>query len=157
LEAAIATPESLGARQRLALDAYVKLVRATESVIATLQPGLTVRGLTIGQFGVLECLLHVGPMCQRDLGEKLLRSGSNITTVIDNLERRGLASRSPAAEDRRKITVRLTEAGRRLVTKVFAEHAREIATAMGHLGASEQRELAALCRKLGLGVANSRE
>ena len=32
-------------------------------------------GLTIGQFGVLEALLHHGPLCQRDLGQKLLRLG----------------------------------------------------------------------------------
>ena len=45
--------------------------------------------LTMGQFGVLEALLHLGPMCQQELGAKLLRSGSNITIVIDNLEKRG--------------------------------------------------------------------
>ena len=61
-------------RQVQALDAYIKLVRAAESVTAALQPGLAAWGLTTSQFGALEALWHLGPMCQRELGEKLLNA-----------------------------------------------------------------------------------
>ena len=46
-------------------------------------------GLTESQIGVLEALAHLGPLTQGELCRKILRSGSNVTTVVDNLERDG--------------------------------------------------------------------
>src|SRR4029450_10504117 len=45
-----------------ALDTYIKLMRAAESVTARLEPGMAAVGLTVGQFGALEALLHLGPL-----------------------------------------------------------------------------------------------
>ena len=74
----------------LALDGFIKLMRATDSLNAHLARHIDGAGLTMGQFGVLEALLHLGPMNQCDLGAKLLRSGSNVTMVLDNLQRHRL-------------------------------------------------------------------
>lgn len=136
-----------------ALDAYIKLTRASESLVARLARGLARQGLTTGQLGILEALLHLGPMCQLDLGRKLLRSGGNITTVIDNLERRELVRRERSFEDRRFVLINLTPAGRRLIEKVFPKHARAISDGMAALSATEQVDLGRLCRKLGRAVA----
>ena len=43
-----------------ALDAYIKLMRAAESVTTRVGGVMAAAGLTIGQFGVLEALLHHG-------------------------------------------------------------------------------------------------
>ena len=134
-----------------ALNAYIKLVRATSAVGARLARRLAAHRLTATQLGVLEALLHLGPLGQRTLGEKLLMSGANITTVVDNLERRGLARRERSEEDRRNITVHLTTEGRRLITKVFPGHAAAIAEVFSVLTAAEQDELGQLTKKLGLG------
>ena len=56
------------AQERAALDAYIKLMRAADSVTARLDPLMRAADLTVGQFGALEALLHLGPLCQRDLG-----------------------------------------------------------------------------------------
>src|SRR5919197_343277 len=72
-----------------ALDAYIKLMRAAEAVTARVGGVMAAAGLTIGQFGVLEALLHHGPLCQRDLGHKLLRSDGNTAGGVGNLVRRG--------------------------------------------------------------------
>ena len=45
-----------------ALDAYIKLMRAAESVTDRTSRHLAAAGLTISQFGVLEALLHLGPL-----------------------------------------------------------------------------------------------
>ena len=82
--------------QVTALDAYIKLMRTADSVTARLQPVMASVGLTFGQFGTLEALLHLGPLCQRDLGCKLLRSSGNTTVVVNNLVQRGLVRRAPA-------------------------------------------------------------
>jgi MarR family 2-MHQ and catechol resistance regulon transcriptional repressor len=133
-----------------ALNAYIKLTRATSSLGARLARRLADTGLTPTQLGVLEALLHLGPLGQRGLGEKLLMSGANITTVVDNLERRGLVRRERREADRRNVTVQLTTEGRRLITRVFPGHAAAIAEAFSVLSAAEQDELGRLTKKLGL-------
>jgi MarR family 2-MHQ and catechol resistance regulon transcriptional repressor len=133
-----------------ALDAYIKLTRAAASVDARLAPGLAEAGLTPTQLGVLEALLHLGPLGQRTLGAKLLSSGGNITTVVDNLERHGLVRRERRDDDRRHVTVHLTPEGRRLISKVFPAHVREIVAAFSALTAAEQETLGRLAKKLGL-------
>jgi MarR family 2-MHQ and catechol resistance regulon transcriptional repressor len=133
-----------------ALNAYIKLVRAAESVTARLAPGLEAAGLSSSQFGALEALFHLGPMCQRELGQKLLKSGGNVTLVVDNLEKRGLVRRERERRDRRFVTVHLTEPGRELIARFFPRHAAAIVEQMAVLTPSERDELGRLCRKLGL-------
>ena len=133
-----------------ALDAYIRLTRAVSSVETRLAPALATAGLTPTQLGVLEALLHLGPLGQRVLGNKLLMSGGNITTVVDNLEARGLVRRERRGDDRRQVTVHLTPEGRRLITKVFPNHVRAIVDAFSALTPSEQETLGRLAKKLGL-------
>lgn len=132
-----------------ALNAFINLERASDTMIGRLAPQLEAEGLTLGQFGVLEALLHLGPMCQHELGKKLLRSGGNITLVVDNLEKHGWARRVRRQDDRRMIQIQLTPAGHRLIARVFPAHARAIAEEMSRLSAGEQETLRRLCRKLG--------
>jgi len=140
-----------------ALNAFINLARATNSVQARLTVQLEGQGLTVGQFGVLEALLHLGPMSQCVLGAKLLRSGGNITLVIDNLEKHGLVRRERQTEDRRTIVIYLTPKGRRLIKQVVPGHAKMILKEMSRLEPIEQEELRRLCRKLGTGEKSSSE
>ena len=140
-------------RERRALDVFIKLVRATEAVARRSGLEIARAGLTESQFGVLEALYHLGPMCQRELGSKTLKSGGNITLVVDNLERRGLVRRRRSPEDRRFITVSLTAEGKRLMADLFPRHAARVADEIGALTAGEQKELDRLLKKLGLGRA----
>jgi MarR family 2-MHQ and catechol resistance regulon transcriptional repressor len=132
-----------------ALNAYINLARASDSLLGRMSAGLERNGLTMGQFGVLETLLHLGPMCQRGLGEKLLRSGGNITLVVDNLEKHGWVWRERQRDDRRMIMIHLTLEGRKLIEGVFPEHARAIKKEMSVLKPQELESLRRLCRKLG--------
>ena len=132
-----------------ALNTYVKLMRASESVSARIHGHLAETGLTVSQFGVMEALYHLGPLSQGELAKKILRSSGNITMVIDNLEERGLVKRERNRQDRRSYAVRLTVEGRRLIGSVFPRHAAKIVEEMKALTAAEQEELSRLCRKVG--------
>lgn len=136
-----------------ALRTYVKLFRAGKAIVARLEPAATAAGLTLTQVGVLEAILHRGPLSQRELGRKVLTSAGNMTDVIDKLEARGLVHRSRQPTDRRAVRVELTDAGREAITAFFPVHARNIARAMGALNEQELRELGGLLRKLGLAAA----
>ncbi len=137
----------------LALATFVKLRRAVNSLDARLAPALQKEhGLTESQFGVLEAVWHLGPMAQARLCEKLLVSGSNLTTVIDNLERRGLVRRGPNPDDRRAYLIALTPTGEALIARAFGPHAARITRLLGALSPAEQRQLGSLCRTLGLAL-----
>jgi len=138
------TPEEMRA-----LDTFIKLTRATETLLARLAQRGTMGDLTVSQFGVLEALYHLGPMCQTALGSKLLKSSGNITMVIDNLEKRGLVRRVRDSEDRRFIKVVLTQAGKELIARLFPQHLAAIKEELSVLSPEEQETLGLLCRKLG--------
>jgi MarR family 2-MHQ and catechol resistance regulon transcriptional repressor len=133
-----------------ALRNYVKLMRAAESVTARTHRHLSSTGLTISQFAVLEALYQLGPLSQREIGQKILRSSGNITMVIDNLEKSELARRERNEADRRFFIVHLTDKGYNLINKIFPPHAAVIAENLGALTAAEQDTLGRLCKKLGL-------
>ena len=133
-----------------ALDAYIKLVRASESVTSRVIKHLDDDGLTVSQFGVLEALFHLGTLSQRELAHKILKSGGNVTMVIDNLEKRQLVKRDRDEEDRRLYRITLTPAGRKLIKNIFPRHAEKIGSQMNILSEKELLELGRLCRKLWL-------
>jgi MarR family 2-MHQ and catechol resistance regulon transcriptional repressor len=132
-----------------ALDTFIKLTRATDSLQARLAQREAFGDLTPRQFGVLEALHHLGPMRQGEICAKLLTSGGNITLVVDNLEKGGLVRRERSAEDRRVVVVSLTEAGREKISQVFPKHLADIVDEMSILTSEEQEELGRLCRILG--------
>ena len=136
-------------QELLALDTFIKLTRASDSIGARLLQENTFGDLTPSQFGALEVLYHLGPLCQGDIGAKLLKSGGNVTLVIDNLEKRGLVTRQRDRDDRRFVTVSLTEAGRDLIARILPGHVAAIVHEMDVLTAEEQQSLGRLCRKLG--------
>ena len=136
--------------EKRALDAYIKLQRASETVLTHTTRHLAGHGLSTSQFGILEALYHLGTLSQRDLAEKLLKSTGNISIVLKSLEKRGLVSRTRDPDDNRYMQVCLTDAGRERLLGVLGEHVRGIVEEMSALSPTEQEELARLCRKLGL-------
>ncbi len=136
-----------------ALEVFVKLMRAADSVAAGVHRELAGEQLTVSQFGVLEALYHLGPLYQKELADKILKSTGNLTLVIDNLEKRDLVRRQRNNVDRRYVQVALTEAGEALIARLFPDHAERIKRRIGVLDPQEQVCLAMLLRKLGLGRA----
>ena len=141
-----------GTRAQLrTLDTFIKLTRCTNSVLGRLADRNTVGDLTWSQFAVLEALYHLGPMTQGEVSAKVLKSGSNITTVIDNLERDGLVRRERDATDRRVIHVHLTDKGSQKIEAVLPGHVAALVDEFSILSPKEQETLGELCKKLGKG------
>ncbi len=137
-------------KEQKTLNAFIKLMRATESINNRLNRQLADVNLTVSQFGVLEALLHLGPLNQKALGEKLLKSGGNITLVVDNLEKSGWVERHQDPEDRRSMLVHLTPEGKEFISSYFPKHLDRIMQEFNMLSEQELEELARICKKLGL-------
>ena len=137
--------------ERRTLDTFIKLTRCTNSLFTRLTERNTLGDITPSQFAVLEALFHLGSMTQGEISTKVLKSGSNMTTVVDNLERDGYVRRERDAEDRRVINIHLTEAGKKKIEVVLPGHIAALVDEFSVLSASEQQTLAELCKKLGKG------
>ncbi|MEK6744999.1 MAG: MarR family transcriptional regulator [Nitrospirota bacterium] len=136
--------------EKRALDAFIKLIRAGQALSGRVEAHFSELGLTVSQFGVLEALFHLGPLNQKNLAAKILKSTGNITMVIDNLEKRGLVKRTRDEKDRRHYSVGITQKGAGLITSFFPKHVARIVEEMSVLSGDEQEELGRLCRKVGL-------
>jgi MarR family 2-MHQ and catechol resistance regulon transcriptional repressor len=133
-----------------ALNAFIKLMRAADSLNSRLMPVIEQHGLTFSQFGVLEALYHLGPLCHTELARKILRSGGNLTLVAKNLERNGWVRRVPSPEDKRVRRLALTPKGKSLIERAFRDHVANLVQQMSALTAAEQDELGRLSKKLGI-------
>ena len=111
-------------------------------------------GLCQSDFGVLEALLHKGPLTITALGAKVLLTSGSITTAVDRLEAKHLVERHDDPDDRRARIVRLTRHGESLIRKLFAQHEQSIEHAVKGLAARERETLTNLLKKLGRGVEN---
>ncbi len=143
------TTKKYGRATDRALGMWVKLARAHDTMSTLADRNIATFGLTTPQFGVLECLGHLGEMTIGELGRKMLVSGGNMTVVVDNLVKLGLAERFGISDDRRKIMVRLNGKGEKLFQEIFIKHAEFITDLASVLTCREQEELARLLKKLG--------
>ena len=137
-------------KEQKVLNAFIKLMRATDTINNRLNRHLADADLTVSQFGVMEALLHLGPLNQKALGEKLLKSGGNITLVIDNLEKSGWVERQQDPEDRRSMLIHLTPEGEEFIKSYFPKHLARIKDEFDVLSNEELDQLASICKKLGL-------
>jgi MarR family 2-MHQ and catechol resistance regulon transcriptional repressor len=137
--------------ERLALDVFIKLHRACASVDRQVNAPLREAGLTPIQFGVLDTLIHAGPLPISTIAAKNLCSQNSLSTVIDTLERQRLVQRTRDEKDRRVVTISLTESGRIAYESVWPEHLASIVEAISRLEPAEQQTLNDLLRKLGRG------
>ena len=106
-------------------------------------------GLSLTDFGILEALLHKGPMPVNDLGRTVGLTSGSITTAVDRLQLRELLERRGSEEDARARVVHLTAAGRKEIQCAFDAHSMAMDDLGGCLTTAERNRLATLLKKLG--------
>jgi MarR family 2-MHQ and catechol resistance regulon transcriptional repressor len=134
--------------RELSVAAYVRLVRTAETLHAEVSRGLLAEGLTASQFSTMKALMLQGPLAQRDIAKYLLKTGGNVTVVVDNLERMGLVTRIRDTEDRRIVFVKLTAEGEATFHRVYPGHKERINAAVAALSEFDCERLLALLDKL---------
>src|SRR5262245_52891073 len=139
-------------RERSGTHLWLVLWRAARAVEQHAVRHIESLGLCLSDFVALEVLLHKGPLPVNAIGKRVLLTSGSITTAIDRLAARGLVERRPSSEDKRARVVSLTAAGRRLITRAFAEHERAMARAVSSLSAVQRAQAVALLERLGRGA-----
>src|SRR5665811_714110 len=97
----------------------MKAMRALTRYAAT---GIEETGLGLSDFGVLEALLHKGPLPVNAIGPIVDLTPGSISIAVDRLHAKGLVSRVESGEDRRVRIVDLTVSGKDLIVPAFRKH-----------------------------------
>ncbi|HEY5024063.1 MAG TPA: MarR family transcriptional regulator [Acidimicrobiales bacterium] len=108
------------------VDGLLDVTRRTHEVLAAVAAR---HDLTVQQVGLLRVLDQ--PVSMRAFAEELSCDPSNVTGLVDRVERLGLVDRIPDPDDRRIRMLTLTTKGRRLRQKINGEVARDLASALG--------------------------
>ena len=137
---------------------FLVLWKAARAVQAYAEKSITESALCGSDFGVLEALLHKGPLPVNEIGKKILLTSGSITVAVDRLEKRGLVERRAHGTDRRARIVHLTKEGRKLITRAYAQHAADLERlASASLTATERATLIRLLKKIGYQAAGYSE
>src|SRR5882757_6308933 len=105
---------------------FLVLWKAAHAVAACAEKSIEHLDMCGSDFAVLEALLHKGPLPVNEIGKKILLTSGSITVAVDRLETKGLVERRAHGTDRRARIVHLTKAGRKLITRVYADHAADM-------------------------------
>jgi len=84
--------------------------------------GIEETGLGLSDFGVLEALLHKGPLPVNTIGPIVDLTPGSISIAVDRPRREGPGQRVESAEDRRVRIVALTPRGQGLIVPAFRKH-----------------------------------
>ncbi|MGH2714498.1 MAG: MarR family winged helix-turn-helix transcriptional regulator [Thermoleophilaceae bacterium] len=123
---------------------FFRLWRASHTQTAA---ALETIGLTPALFAVLNYLRGRDGAIQQQIGSAMGIDPSTMVSLVDQLERAGLANRGPHPRDRRAREVLVTPKGRRTLKRA-RELAEEIeANVLRGLAPAERRQLVTLLRK----------
>jgi MarR family 2-MHQ and catechol resistance regulon transcriptional repressor len=104
-------------------DLVIQVLSAAHVMVKESHRLFRPHGISEAQFNVLNVL---GPapagVSQRELSDVLVVDRSNITGLLDRMEKSGWVRRADHPNDRRVYLVTLTEAGRKLWEKVLPEY-----------------------------------
>ena len=135
---------------------FLVLWKAASAVHSYAEKSLAELEMCSSDFAVLEALLHKGPLPVNEIGRKVLLTSGSITVAIDRLETKGLVERRAHGTDRRARIVHLTREGRKLIARIYADHAADMEKlAAASLSKSERKTLIGLLKQIGYEAAST--
>src|SRR5882672_4699501 len=105
---------------------FLVLWKAARAVQAYAERSVSQLEMCGSDFAVLEALLHKGPLPVNEIGKKVLLTSGSITVAVDRLETKGFVERRAHGTDRRTRVVHLSQSGRKLITRAYADHAADL-------------------------------
>jgi DNA-binding MarR family transcriptional regulator len=100
-------------------EVMYSIFRIRKALYRLIREDATRVGITELQLIILYTLLKKDNIRLNDLAEKLNLSNSTVSGTIDRLVSAELVTREPSKEDRRAVTLRLTEKGKAKITEAF--------------------------------------
>jgi MarR family 2-MHQ and catechol resistance regulon transcriptional repressor len=128
---------------------WLVMMKAMRALTRYAAAGIEDTGLGESDFGVLEVLLHKGPLPVNTIGPIVDLTPGSISIAVDRLVAKGLVSRVESAEDRRVRIVALTRRGKDLIVSAFRKHSGQMRRVFSELSPEELRGLEVALKKVG--------
>jgi MarR family 2-MHQ and catechol resistance regulon transcriptional repressor len=128
---------------------WLIMMKAMRALTRYAAAGIEETGLGLSDFGVLEALLHKGPLPVNTIGPIVDLTPGSISIAVDRLFAKGLVSRVESGEDRRVRIVALTPRGKELIAPAFRKHAGQMRKVFSELSPEELRSLEVALKKIG--------
>ena len=128
---------------------WLIMMKAMRALTRYAAAGIEETGLGLSDFGVLEALLHKGPLPVNTIGPIVDLTPGSISIAVDRLFAKGLVTRVESTEDRRVRIIGLTSRGKDLIVPAFRKHSGQMKRVFAELGAEELRALELALKKVG--------
>ena len=130
-------------------EVFLNLLRTAEVLSSNVAGLLRPLGLSLPQYNVLRILRGAGPegMSCNEIGERMVTRDSDITRLLNGLEKRKLARRARDASDRRVIRAVITPAGEQLATLLDGPIDELITSQLAHMKRADLRLLSDLLER----------
>ena len=128
---------------------WLVMMKAMRALVRYAAAGIEETGLGLTDFGVLEVLLHKGPLPVNTIGPIVDLTPGSISIAVDRLFAKGLVSRVESGEDRRVRIVALTPRGKDLIAPAFRKHAGQMRKLFSELSPEELLSLEVALKKIG--------
>ena len=131
------------ADQHASLRLWLRLLSCTTRVEDKIRQKLRETfGITLPRFDLMAQLeRHPDGLSMGELSRRMMVTGGNITTIVDQLEKEKLVLREVGANDRRSFTVKLTQAGKDAFTDMAIAHEAWVADMFEGLSVDQQSQL----------------
>jgi len=136
---------------------WLVMMKAMRALTRYATAGIEKTGLGLSDFGVLEVLLHKGPLPVNTIGAVVDLTPGSISTAVERLVAKGLVSRIESADDRRIRIVALTPRGKDLIASAFRKHSGQMKRVFSELNPDELRGLEGALKKVGKRAATLME
>lgn len=132
-------------RPDVAVRTWLRLARVYHKIQQASADEFRSVGLSVGQFDVLAQVGAAEGASQQQVADALLVTKSNVTQLLDRMERAGLVERQ---QHGRVNHLYLTPEGRRLHDQLIPAHERHLADLLAALGSAELTTMSGLLRTL---------
>ena len=128
---------------------WLVMMKAMRALTRYAAAGIDETGLGLSDFGVLEVLLHKGPLPVNTIGPIVDLTPGSISIAVDRLFAKGLVTRVESTEDRRVRIIALTTRGKDLIVPAFRKHSGQMKRVFSELSPEELRGLGVTLKKVG--------
>jgi len=143
--------------KELSISVWVRILRVHNVISTEIRRKVGRKGLTLPQLYLITTLGLQGDMPLGKLGQEMLVTKGNITTIVDHLEKSGFVIREQDQEDRRKTWIRFTVKGKHLFGEVLSAYEEEFVPLMNCLSQKELKELSLLLKKMSEGISHAKQ
>jgi DNA-binding MarR family transcriptional regulator len=124
-------------------EVFLNIQRTADALMQQVLDVLRPFALSVTQYNILRILRGAGTagVTCKDIAARMITRDPDITRLLDRLERRSLLTRNRAKEDRRFVTIRITEEGLSLLQELDSPIADKQIAIMRHIPRGELGEL----------------